>query len=236
MDLLSASTKLSPMTSSRKAKHNTLVGYYAQRASEHERNYARPERQEDLKCLRELVGNFFRDDDVLEIACRAGYWTEAITPFARSVFAIDRSESAVAMARAKSYKGATVEFLKANAYALPKFDGLFTAGFGGFWWSHVPRARLQEFLAEFHSHLAPGAKVAFIDSRYIQGRSTPYVRVGVNGHADTYQMRTHRDGHVHKVLKNFPAPEELEATISGLGDHIKVTLFDYHWLLTYRKI
>jgi ubiquinone/menaquinone biosynthesis C-methylase UbiE len=216
--------------------NNGLVGYYAQRATEHERTYARPERQEDLRCLRELMGSYFRGDDVLEVACRTGYWTEAIAQSARSIFATDRSEKVLAMARTKNLKGVTVEFFKADAYALPKFDGLFTAGFGGFWWSHIPRARLHEFLAEFHSHLAPDAKVAFIDSRYMQGRSTPVVRHGVNGHADTYQMRTHRDGHVHKVLKNFPSPEELEATMSGFGNNVQVTLFDYHWLLTYRKI
>jgi demethylmenaquinone methyltransferase/2-methoxy-6-polyprenyl-1,4-benzoquinol methylase len=223
------------MILSRKAIKNDHVGYYAQRATEYERTYARPERQEDLRCLRGLVGNFFQGDDVLEVACGAGYWTEAIAPFARSIFAADSNKKYLALARAKDFGGAAVEFLKADCYALPKFDGLFTAGFGGFWWSRIPRVRLQEFLTGFHAHLAPGAKVAFIDSRYIEGRSTPVIRHGVNGHADTYQMRSLGDGHVHQVLKNFPSPQELESTVSDFGYNIKVTLFDYHWLLTYQN-
>jgi len=47
-------------------------------------------------------------------------------------------------------------------------------------------------------------------------------------------MRTLQDGKLHKVLKNFPSPEELKTTIGDLGIHVEVTLFDHYWLLAYR--
>jgi hypothetical protein len=47
-------------------------------------------------------------------------------------------------------------------------------------------------------------------------------------------MRTLQDGKVHKVLKNFPSPEELVATVRELGSKVEVTLFDYYWLLVDR--
>jgi ubiquinone/menaquinone biosynthesis C-methylase UbiE len=212
--------------------NNDLVGYYSQRANEYERIYAKPERQEDLSRLRDHLGSFFQGDHVLEVACGTGYWTEVIARSAHSIFATDITEKVLAIAKTKDFGGAAVEFQKADAYALPKFDGLFNAGFGAFWWSHIPKARIQEFLTSFHSHLEPGAKVAFIDNRYIEGSSTPLCRVEGNG--DTYQMRTLQDGKLHKVLKNFPSPDELKATVGDLGIHVEATLFDYYWMLTYR--
>ena len=213
--------------------NNDMVRYYAQRALEYERIYAKPERQEDLGRLREYLGSLFQGDDVLEAACGTGYWTEVVARSARSIFATDINEKVLAIARAKNFGEASVDFLKADSYALPKFDGLFTAGFGAFWWSHMPKARIHEFLADFHSHLEPGAKVAFIDNRYIEGSSTPICRVEESG--DTFQMRTMQDGNLHKVLKNFPSPEELQAAVADFGTDAEVTLFDYYWLLVYRR-
>jgi SAM-dependent methyltransferase len=211
---------------------NDLVGYYAQRAVEYESIYARPERQEDLGCLRGCLGSLFQGDHVLEVACGTGYWTEVVARSAHSIFATDINEKVLSIARTKDFGGTAVEFQKADAYALPRFDGSFTAGFGAFWWSHIPRAKIPEFLTQFHSHLEPGAKVAFIDSRYIEGNSTPIFRAGKNG--DTFQMRTLKGGSVHKVLKNFPSPEELVATVREFGRKVEVTLFDYYWLMVYR--
>jgi|HubBroStandDraft_6_1064221.scaffolds.fasta_scaffold833333_1 SAM-dependent methyltransferase len=213
--------------------NNDLVGYYAQRAIEYERIYARPERQEDLSRLRDYLGSLFLGDHVLEVACGTGYWTEVVARSASTIFATDINEKALAIARTKDFGGAAVEFLKADAYALPKFDGLFNAGFGAFWWSHIPKARIHEFLANFHSHLEPGAKVVFMDNRYIKGSSTPLCRV--EGNEDTFQMRTLQDGKLHKVLKNFPSPEELKTAVEDWGNSIEVTVFDYYWLLVYRK-
>jgi SAM-dependent methyltransferase len=212
--------------------NNDLAGLYAQRANEYERIYARPERQEDLSRLRDYLGSLFQGDHVLEVACGTGYWTEVAARSAHSIFATDINEKALAIARTKDFGGAAVEILQADAYALPKFDGLFNAGFGAFWWSHIPKAGIHVFLANFHSHLEPGAKVAFIDNRYIKGSSTPLCHV--DGTGDTFQMRTLQDGKLHKVLKNFPSPEELKAAVGDLGHSVEVTLFDYYWLLLYR--
>src|SRR5712692_10327984 len=52
--------------------------YYARRAVEYERVYAKPERQDDLARLRRLLQADLAGHDVLEIACGTGYWTTAI--------------------------------------------------------------------------------------------------------------------------------------------------------------
>ena len=50
-----------------------LAAYYAARAAEYERVYAKPERQTDLSRLRAAVAEFARGRRVLEVACGTGY-------------------------------------------------------------------------------------------------------------------------------------------------------------------
>ncbi len=53
-----------------------MTDYYAKRASEYERIYQKPERQEDLRQLQATVAGSFVGLDLLEIACGTGYWTQ----------------------------------------------------------------------------------------------------------------------------------------------------------------
>lgn len=52
-----------------------LTAYYAKRAAQYERIYARPERQAELAALRMRVAGLCAGKKVLEIACGTGYWT-----------------------------------------------------------------------------------------------------------------------------------------------------------------
>ncbi len=209
-----------------------LAGYYARRAPEYERVYAKPERQGDLRRLRQLLGGIFLGLDVLEVSCGTGYWTEVIAPGAGSVTACDVNESVLELARAKDWGSSRTGFLRADSYALPDLGRRFSGGFSGFWWSHVPRERLSSFLAGFHARLAEGARVAFIDNRYVEGSSTAVCRTDANG--NSYQARRLEDGSPFEVLKNFPSRDELEAAVAGAADSVEVTLLEYYWILTYR--
>ena len=208
-----------------------LVSYYRQRAREYERIYAKPERQSDLVRLRAIAGSAFRGHQVLELSCGTGYWTEAIAPVAESVLACDLSPEVLEIARDKNWGSAQVEFLQADSYALPDFERRFSAAFAGFWWSHIPQRRMEGFLADLHSRLAPEAKVMFIDNRYVEGSSTPISRVDQAG--DSFQQRRLDDGSVHEVLKNFPSEEDLRRSVAGLASSAEVILTDYFWVLSY---
>src|SRR5262245_54587574 len=76
-----------------------LREYYALRASEYERIYAKPERQDDLRRLERHVARLMADRDVLEIACGTGYWTRVIATSARSIVATDAGEEVLEIAR-----------------------------------------------------------------------------------------------------------------------------------------
>jgi len=209
----------------------TMVSYYADRAKEYERIYQKPERQEDLRQLRSLIGREFSDATVYEVACGTGYWTEVLAGSAASVFATDINEEVLAVARSKPIDSQRVTFQRADAYALPVIPQSFTAGFSGFWWSHIPRVRIRSFLRGFHRLLSPGARVTFIDNAYAEGSSTPISRT--DGHGDTYQLRRLDDGSSHEVLKNFPVEAELVSAVAGLASEVRVEFLRYYWVLSY---
>jgi SAM-dependent methyltransferase len=208
-----------------------LAEYYAKRASEYERIYARPERQRDLAALKERVRKMLAGRRVLELACGTGYWTEVFAPVAKEVVALDVNKEVLDIARAKSYPAGRVEFVQADCYAPPDFGRRHDALFAGFWWSHVPLQRLDAFLAAAVAAAAPRALVAFIDNRYVEGSSSPVERRDAEGNG--YQWRTLDDGSRHEVLKNFPAESELIKRTVKHGWGANVELYEHYWLLSY---
>jgi demethylmenaquinone methyltransferase/2-methoxy-6-polyprenyl-1,4-benzoquinol methylase len=206
--------------------------YYARRAAEYEKIYAKPERQADLARLRSDLPALFRGERVLEIACGTGYWTPLIAAQAESVLALDYAEETLAIARSKAYRKANVRFERGDAYALPAWPQKFSACFAGFWWSHVPLARIDGFLRNLAARLQTGAKVAFLDNRSVEGSSTPVSRRDAEG--NTYQSRRLADGSSHEVLKNFPAAEEMRARLGRFGTQVAFSEYEYYWVATYR--
>jgi len=207
-----------------------LAEYYSRRAREYERIYAKPERQEDLRQLNKIVTAFFTGARVLELACGTGWWTRVLAPVAAVVTAVDINEEVLELARARA--AGPVKFVRDDLYELKPLVGPFDAGFAGFWWSHVPRAQLGGFLRNFHRALPPGARVMFLDNRFVPGSSTPIVRTDPAG--NTWQRRRLDDGGEVEVLKNFPEPAELTAALADVATDIQVELLPYYWCLTYR--
>ncbi|MEP6667722.1 MAG: methyltransferase domain-containing protein [Chthoniobacter sp.] len=212
-------------------RDGTLIDYYSQRASEYERIYHQPERQADLVRLKDHLRGELSGRRILELACGTGYWTAALADAAESIYAIDASDEVLAIARAKGLDPNTVSFTRGDAFAPPRDSSEFTAGFAGFWWSHIPLDRLTSFLENFHAALLPGARVVFIDNRYVPGSSTPISRTDEAG--NTYQQRHLDDGTAHEVLKNFPTTDQLRPILQPYTDSLNIVEFDYFWCATY---
>jgi len=208
-----------------------LAIYYAQRAAEYERVYAKLERQADLAALRTRIGRLSAGRKVLELACGTGYWTEVMAAGAALVTAIDVNEQVLRIARTKSYPQGRVQIVSGDCYAPPIAGRSHDALFAGFWWSHVPLARLDSFLESILPLIAPGGLIAFLDNRYVTGSSTAIARQDAEG--NTYQIRKLEDGSTHEVLKNFPTVSELIQRVSLVGWGANVELFQHYWLLSY---
>lgn len=207
-----------------------MQSYYAARAPEYDRVYLKPERQTDLRAIEHWLPPKFAGARVIEIACGTGYWTQFIAPLAARVLALDTAAETLGIAASRVHEG-KVDFLVGDAYALPRELGRFDAAFAGFWFSHVPKSRQREFLRGLAARLEPGAKVVFLDNRYVAGSSTPLAARDAEG--NTFQTRQLDDGSTHQVLKNFPSEAELQELVDGLGERPLFTAWQYYWAFEY---
>jgi demethylmenaquinone methyltransferase/2-methoxy-6-polyprenyl-1,4-benzoquinol methylase len=208
-----------------------MADYYARRASEYERVYQKLERQADLRKLEKLLSFTFAGQNVLEVACGTGYWTQFIAKSARSIVATDINQEVLEIARRKDFGSCEVTFLESDAYSFSNLHAHCTTGFHGFWWSHIPNQKIGAFLECFHSALAKNALVVMIDNAYVEGSSTPISRRDTHG--NTFQIRQLEDGSKHEVLKNFPSPAELRSTLQPHANNVQVTQLDYYWMVRY---
>ncbi len=210
---------------------DTMREYYARRAEEYERIYARPERQADLALIKRAIEEAFAGRHVLDIACGTGYFSRCAAHRALSVSGIDANEETLAIARAKQIPNAVFDI--GDAYALRRPERRYGGCLITFWWSHVPRQRLAEFLAGVQNALAPGAQVLVIDNLYVPGNSTPVSRADQEG--NTYQERRLGNTERYEVMKNFPTPSELEAWGTRFGTEVAVTSLTYFWMFQFRS-
>ena len=209
------------------------VPYYAARATEYDATsgYQRREAAAALAPVRARYQLAFAGKDVLEIACGTGYWTKAVALTARSVLATDVNSETIEVARQRVAGRANVRFQVANAYTLEGVAGPFTGAYGQYWWSHIPMARIREFLAALHARLVPGSRVMFLDALEYHYRRPR--RFDENG--DLLEERLLRDGTSFEIVKNFPSAEDVRSALAGLAS--EVTYREYaavgYWFVSY---
>jgi SAM-dependent methyltransferase len=189
-----------------------MRAYYEARAPLHDgyMGYSDNESMElVLSPIVERVVELLSGRDVLEVACGTGNWTQVLARRARSVVAIDASETALELARRKVAGGERVEFVRADAFALDGLGGSFGGAFASDWLSHVPVGSMRSFLDNVHLRLAGGSPVVFLD---ILARDhpdlTPYRR---DRDGNTICRRVLPDGREFDVVRNYPSESEIRA-------------------------
>jgi len=208
-----------------------LESYYSKRAREYEQVYEKPERQRELEWLRRRVPEVLRGRTVLEVACGTGYWTQYIAPAAKRVYAFDINEPVLEIAREKRIPAGKATFFKGDAVSLDNVPPGCNAAFAGFWWSHVKKSDLAQFVATLATRLEPGSVVAILDNSWAHGSSTPISRKDAEG--NTYQVRTLANGDAFEVLKNYPTTEELADAVRGVAREAHLEALQYYWLLVF---
>ncbi|HLO93646.1 MAG TPA: class I SAM-dependent methyltransferase [Burkholderiaceae bacterium] len=207
-----------------------MRAYYAGRAAYYDAVYLKPERAADIAWLRRHLPERLAGRELLEIACGTGYWTQDLAPAARRMVATDYTAEPLAFAR--QWPGVeAVQFEQADAYALPASLGQFDAAFAGLWFSHVPVEARRAFLDSLHARLRPGARVLWIDNHERQCQDFPIAETDALG--NTWQHRPLRDGSMHRVLKNFPTQDELQALVAGVASRSRYQRLDNFWLFEY---
>ena len=148
-------------------------------------------------------------DDVLELACGTGIWTQELTHISRSLTAIDGSPEMIEINRAK-HGTAKIEYQCMDLFAWEpekQYDLVFFA----FWLSHVPPSPLSSFLSKVARATRPGGRVFIVDEPKSDSNiSGPNVK-------GLYQQRTLHDGRSFRIVKAYYDPRKIERELLKRG-------------------
>lgn len=199
------------------------IAYYRARANEYDEWWLRTNRydhgaeatarwsQEVTEVERKLdeanLGN-----DVLELACGTGWWTQRLAHRAERLTCLDASPEVIAINRAT---------IAAAGLPSPTYEtvDLFTwqptrhydAVFFSFWLSHVPDALFDRFWSGVAKALKPDGHVFFIDSARVSASAVAAaVPAGI-------QRRELNDGRSFDIVKVFYNQQELQDRLQSLG-------------------
>ena len=188
--------------------------FYRAVASEYEDHVLRWVGESARRELDGVLESFEPAGDVLELASGPGTWTRHLLRDARSVTCVDAAPEMIAIARSRLGAG-KVRFVQADIFAWEP-DRRYDVVFFGFWLSHVPPERFEEFWSLVADCLNPDGRVFFVDDGYrtqdelIEGESSIAIRRRLN------------DGTAYRIVKVPLTAAELERRLSVLGWSISV--------------
>ncbi len=210
-----------------------LRNYYNQRAQEYESIYHRddPIRQQEQNAISKVMKEVLRDRSILEVACGTGFWTQIVSQTARHIVAIDSSTEMLQIAKSKTIQPNKVSFLEADAYALSNVPGSFEGGLANFWFSHIPKTRINEFLLGFHKKIAKHGAVFMADNTYVPGIGGELVTQP--GSEDTFKVRKLVNGSEHVILKNYYTKNQLRDIFTTFTANLNIHLGSCFWWISY---
>lgn len=213
--------------------HKTLLEYYSKRAREYDEVYHRLDktRLKEQKFLAEYITKTFEGRIVLELACGTGFWTKFLSKSARKVLATDYSFKMLEIASSRLAKQPNIIFLQADAYhpptAFPKFNGVMA----NWWFSHIPKRKIKQFLDTLHSRLDKNSVVLMVDDVYITGRGGELIQK--EGMEDTFKRRVLKSGEQFDILKNYYDQDELEKIFSRYSQRLEIKYLTNFWIVKY---
>jgi ubiquinone/menaquinone biosynthesis C-methylase UbiE len=191
-------------------------------------------RQKELQRIADVSKEALKARRVLDVACGTAYWTEIVSETAQSIVGTDFAKEMLEIAEEKQFK-CPVSFCKADVFSLPFRNDSFNGGMADFWFSHIPREKIESFLEHFHRLLESESLVVMADNVYIAGIGGEFVKK--EGDINTYKMRKLGDGSEHLVLKNYFSVDELVRIFArharGFGRK-NVFYGKYYWYLLYK--
>jgi ubiquinone/menaquinone biosynthesis C-methylase UbiE len=147
-------------------------------------------------------------DDVLELACGTGIWTQELLQVGKTITALDGAPEMLELNRAK-IASPRVQYETADLFAwqpVREYDLVFFA----FWLSHVPPEQLGSFLDKVAHATRPGGRVLIVDE--------PAGGNQLSGTAEAdNQTRTLHDGRSFQIVKVYYDPAEIQEQLHQRG-------------------
>jgi demethylmenaquinone methyltransferase/2-methoxy-6-polyprenyl-1,4-benzoquinol methylase len=154
-------------------------------------------------------------DGVLDACCGTGDLALAAREAGGKVVGVDFSEPMLARARRKSDE---IEWVRADALALPFADGAFDAATVGFGIRNL--ADLEAGLRELARVLTPGGRLACLEITRPRGALRPFFRLWFNGLvplAGKLLPGGAAYSYLPASVRRFPGPEDLAAAMERSG-------------------
>jgi ubiquinone/menaquinone biosynthesis C-methylase UbiE len=211
-----------------------LRRYYDEQANVYDDMHMRsdPLWRKELEAVADAMSKVISGRRVLEVACGTGFWTEIAARAAVHVVAVDASERMLTVARKRKMSSENVEYVLGDAYALAGVHGEFDAGLANFWFSHVPKARIDEFLDGFHRKLKKTSVVFMADNVYVPGIGGQLI--AKPGFENTFKLREASNGLQYEVLKNYYDSDALRRLLSPKTLDLKIRVLKHFWWIKYK--
>jgi len=165
-------------------------------------------------------------ENILELACGTGIWTQELLNIGKQITALDASQEVIEINRRKL--GATnIEYRQVDLFSWQP-DAEYDLVFFSFWLSHVPPTLVDSFLAKVYKSVRVGGQVFIIDSRF-EPTSTAKNHILEND-GDIYITRKLNNEQEFKIVKIFYQPEELRDKLTQLGFHAEVKVTDNYFI------
>ena len=189
--------------------------YYRARAAEYDEWFLRIGRYDrgeehsrqwfaEVEVVRKALESSKPGGKILELACGTGLWTKHLVSNATKLTAVDVSPEAIEMNRQRVADD-RVSYIETDLFSWrpgERFDYVFF----GFWLSHVPASRFDDFWAMVRDALNPEGTVFFLDSLLTQdSTATDHASIDRSGCA----KRKLNDGREFEIVKVFYEPTEL---------------------------
>lgn len=206
-----------------------MVDYYRARAPEYDewwQRQGRYNRGPDFNALwfaeiEEVLADFDAlqmTGDVLELAPGTGNWTQRLLATTNTVTAVDASPEMIAINRAR-VQSERVTYVLADLFTWQparQYDAICF----GFWLSHVPLERMDDFWRTVAKALRPGGKLFFIDN--LRESTTTSVDQHLPAVGSQIMTRKLNDGRTFQIVKNYFDPAALEAQCQAAGLPVRV--------------
>ncbi len=198
-----------------------MKAYYAARAPDYDKIYGQRGgvaggsvldlwRERELDEITGWLDRVPLSGEIVELAAGTGWWSPLLAQKGElSLYDINAETLDIARGRLVAH-GLRAHIHVRDAWAEPdrQVDGVFC----GFWLSHVPRARLGEFLGLVARWLRAGGMFAFLDERAGTAAPDPAAdpETGVT-------VRRLGDDKEFRIPKVYYAPVELESALAEAG-------------------
>lgn len=213
------------------------IAYYRARAGEYDQWFYRvgrydhgPELNEqwfgEARQVMQALHAIGPVDEMLELACGTGIWTEQLLRIGQHITALDASPEVIEINRDK-LKAENVTYEQVDLFQwepAKQYDLVFF----GFWLSHVPPEQFDAFWQKVARATKPGGHVFFVDSRRANHSSA-------KDHAayepeSVFHTRKLNDGREFTIYKVFYEPEALRVKLATFGFEADVRETDNYFI------